>query len=151
MLFQNKVKKEIFLEKNICICETNISKEEAIEKVGTMLVESGYVKQDYIDGMKKREEVFSTSIGNAVAIPHGVESAKKEVIHSGIAVMVVAKGVDWDGDKVKLIIGIAGAGDEHVSILANIAERISEPDEVENLVISSKETIFKLLNISSTN
>lgn len=153
MLFQNKEKKiakpEIFLEKNIYICEAEISKEEAIEKVGTMLVESGYVKPSYIDGMKQREEVFSTNIGNSVAIPHGVEAAKKEVIHSGISVMVVPNGVDWNGDKVKMVIGIAGVGEDHVNILANIAERISEPEQVEHLVGSTPEGIYKAFSMAS--
>lgn len=153
MFFQNKEKKitklEIFLEKNIYFCETELTKEQAIEKVGTMLVESGYVKPSYIAGMKQREEVFSTNIGNSVAIPHGVEAAKKEVLQSGIAVMVAPNGVEWDGDTVKLVIGIAGVGEEHLTILANIAERISEPEEVEKLIGSSTEEIYKAFNMTS--
>ena len=70
--------------------------------------------------------------------PHGVEEAKRAVKKSGIAVMVIPDGVVWnDGEKVKLIIGIAGVGDEHLEILGNIAENFSTMEEVEKLVASN--------------
>lgn len=136
---KKKVKEPELLEKkNILLnCNEN-SKEEVIRKVGKMLVDTGYVEESYIDGMLKREETFATNIGNEIAIPHGVEEAKRAVKKSGIAVMVIPDGVVWnDGEKVKLIIGIAGVGDEHLEILGNIAENFSTMEEVEKLVASN--------------
>ena len=103
-----------------------------------MLVDSGYVKDDYIDGMLKREETFATNIGNEIAIPHGIEDAKKQVKKSGIAVMAFPDGVIWnDDEKVRLVIGIAGVGDEHLEILGNIAENFSTIEEVDKLIDSN--------------
>ena len=80
--------------------------------------------------MLEREEMTTTFMGNLVAIPHGTDDAKKEVQNSGIAIIQVPEGVDFgDGNIVKLIIGIAGKGDEHLDILSNIAIVVSEEGE----------------------
>lgn len=113
------------LQKNNIIpnCKAK-AKEEVIREIGQMLYNSGYVDESYIDAMVQKESIFSTSIGNGIAIPHGVEEAKKNIKKSGIAVMLFPEGTNWKDDVVKVVIGIAGVGDEHLEILANIAEKI---------------------------
>lgn len=86
-----------------------------------MLVDSGYVEPAYVDAMLERENSFSTFMGNGLALPHGVESAKKNIKASGIAVMTFPEGTDWGGNQVNVVIGIAGAGEEHLQILSVIA------------------------------
>lgn len=140
MLFSRKKEKESELLKksNILVNCKSGSKEQVIKKIGRMLVDSGYVTDDYIDGMLKREETFATNIGNGIAIPHGIEEAKKQVKKSGIAVMVFPDGVVWnDDEKVRLVVGIAGVGNEHLKILENIAENFANVDEVDKLVSSN--------------
>lgn len=143
---EKKIESKILKRENIkldCKFET---KEEAIRSVGQLLYESGYVEEAYIEGMLEREKTFVTYIGNGIAIPHGTNEVKKQVKQSGIAVMVVKDGVEWGAEeKVRLIIGIAGVGDEHLEILANIAEYLSTQEEVEELIVcGDKERIYNL-------
>ncbi|MBV4423027.1 PTS sugar transporter subunit IIA, partial [Clostridium tyrobutyricum] len=42
--------KEILSEKNIVLNVPSESKDEAIERVGKLLVKNGYVKENYIEG-----------------------------------------------------------------------------------------------------
>jgi PTS system mannitol-specific IIA component len=42
-------------------------------------------------------------------------------------------GVDWDGNPVTFVVGIAGKGDEHLEILSQIAILFSEEDDVARL------------------
>lgn len=119
-------------------------KDEVIREVGQMLCDSGYVDQEYIGAMLKRELTFATNIGNGIALPHGVEEAKKDIKKSGIAVMVFPDGTDWGGEKVKLVIGIAGVGEEHLEILATIAEHFADPADVERITSCTREEIFKM-------
>ena len=95
--------------------------------------------------MIEREKTFATNIGNGIALPHGVEEAKKEIKASGIAVMIFPEGTDWDGEDVKLVIGIAGTGDDHLAILSNIAIKMSTPEAVDQLVESSVDEIYDTL------
>lgn len=77
----------------------------------------------------------STYMGNYVAIPHGTEEGKENVIESGIVIVQVPDGVDFgDGNIVKLLIGIAAKGDEHLDILSKIALVVAEEENVHQIV-----------------
>ncbi|WP_312429934.1 PTS sugar transporter subunit IIA [Lacrimispora sp.] len=119
-------------------------KEAVIREVGQLLYQCGCVEESYIEAMLQRELTFSTNIGNGIALPHGVEAAKKSVKRSGIAVMVFPEGTDWGGEMVKLVIGIAGAGEDHLEILSIIADCLADPDDVERITECSAEEILTM-------
>lgn len=150
MFFGKKEKKEgkklaLLYPENVRVnCKAD-TKENVIRTVGQMLVDSGYVNPSYVDAMIKREETVSTYMGNELALPHGVEEAKKEVKSSGIAVMIFPEGIDWDGEQVKIVVGVAGVGEEHVEILGIIAEHMLEDDAVERLTTGSAQEVYELL------
>ena len=125
--------KEILKKKNIKLGLDSVEKTEAIKMAGKMLVESGYVEEDYIEAMLDREKEMSTYIGQGVAIPHGVGSAKKKIKKTGISILQFPEGVDFEGDTAYLVIAIAGVGNEHLKILANLSELIEEDSTAEQL------------------
>lgn len=134
-------KDRIFLQANAT------DKQDAIRKAGDLLVQSGCVLPEYIDGMLKREESMSTSLGNGVAIPHGVYENRDHILKTGISVLQLTNGVDWDEDeKIYLVIGIAAAGDEHVGVLSNLAEVIDNEDTLAELLkTADPDVIIKYL------
>ncbi|MBS4193756.1 PTS sugar transporter subunit IIA [Lederbergia citri] len=138
----------ILTAENILLQQQVSSKEEAIRLTGKILVERGYVETDYIEKMLEREKLTSTYMGNFVAIPHGTDDAKENVKKSGIVIIQVPDGVDFGGGNIaKLLIGIAGKGDEHLEILSNIAIVCSEEENVMKIVnADSKEEIISLFN-----
>ncbi len=138
-------KLELLYAENVKVnCKAD-TKENVIRAVGQMLVDTGYVNPSYVDAMVKREESFSTFMGNELALPHGVEEAKKDVKASGIAVMVFPEGTDWSGEQVKVVVGIAGVGEEHLQILSAIAEVALEEGSMEKLISGSRETVYEML------
>lgn len=143
---EKKEKKELLYRENVLTgCEPD-TKENVIRKVGQMLVDSGYVNQSYVDGMVEREKTFSTFMGNGLALPHGVEAVKAEVLSSGIAVMTFPDGIDWDKEEVQVVIGIAGVGDEHLDILAAIAEKMLDDDTAQRLKSCDADTLYQILS-----
>lgn len=150
MFFSKKAKKEekkleLLYPENVKVnCKAD-TKEHVIREVGKMLVDTGYVNPSYVDAMVKREESFSTYMGNELALPHGVEEAKKEVKASGIAVMVFPEGTDWDGEMVKVVVGIAGVGEEHLNILSVLADTVMEEGSIERLTSGSAEDVYEML------
>lgn len=142
------MKKEILQQDNIHLNQAFSTKDEAIRYTGNILVEKGYVISEYIEKMLEREEVTSTFMGNFIAIPHGTEDAKSQVMETGISVVTVPNGIDFgDGNIVKVLIGIAGKGDEHLEVLSNIAIVCSEESNVEKLInATTKEEILKLFD-----
>jgi len=110
-------------------------KADAIRMAGELLVKSGCVLSPYIDGMLAREQSMSTSLGNGVAIPHGVYENRDHILRTGISVLQLIDGVEWDdGEKVYLIIGIAARGDEHVGVLANLANAVDDEANLAELL-----------------
>lgn len=131
--------KEVLSRDNIKLNVSLSGKEEAIRFTGSILVDGGYVDEVYIEKMLEREELTSTFMGNSLAIPHGTEDAKKNVLETGISVVTVPDGIDFGGGNIaKILIGIAGKGNEHLEILSNIA-----------IVCSEEENIDKILNATT--
>ncbi|MBU8879985.1 PTS mannitol transporter subunit IICBA [Bacillus sp. FJAT-29790] len=119
---------------NVFLNQSFSNKEEAIRFAGRALVNAGYVNESYIEAMIARDEMTSTYMGNDVAIPHGTEEAKKDVLTSGFTVLQVPNGVDFDGQKVRLIFGIAGKEGTHLEILSGIAVTCSDMENIEKMV-----------------
>jgi len=125
--------KEILKKKNIKLGLDSIKRNEAIKMAGQLLVESGYVNPDYVDAMLDREKEMTTYIGQGVAIPHGVGAAKKKIKKTGISILQFPDGVDFEGETAYLVIAIAGVGNEHLKVLANLSELIEEDSTAEKL------------------
>lgn len=134
----------LLTEQNIAIGLRPESKEDAIRRAGKMLAEGGYVKPDYIEAMVEREKLSTTYMGMGIAIPHGTSEAKAEVLHSGIVVLQYPDGVDFGEEKARLVIGIAGVGDDHLSILANLAGVLEDEELLDRL--SSTSDISEIYN-----
>ena len=99
---------------------------EAIREAGNLLVKGGYVGMNYVDAMVEREKITTTYLGMGIAIPHGTGEAKKEVYHTGIAVVQYPEGVSFGDEKAQLVIAIAGVGDEHLGLLARLSEALED-------------------------
>ena len=133
----NAEEKNVILKKeNILVNQMSVDFETAIRQAGELLYNNGYVEYDYIEAMLERERQLTSYIGKGVAIPHGVSKAKERIKKSGMVVLQYPDGVDFNGEMAYLIIGIAGVGNEHISILSNIATAIEEDAEAEKLIAS---------------
>jgi mannitol/fructose-specific phosphotransferase system IIA component len=125
----------ILSKERIVLQASATDKSDAIRKAGDLLVSSGCVLPEYVDGMLKREESMSTSLGNGVAIPHGVYENRDHILQTGISVLQLTDGVDWEeGEKIFMVIGIAASGDEHVGVLSNLAAVIDDDEALAELL-----------------
>ena len=124
------------------------SKEEAISKAGSLLVKAGRVRPDYVKGMLEREKTLTTYVGNGISIPHGQFGDLALVIRSGISVLQIPHGVQWDeNDKAYLVVGIASQGEDHIQILANLARVLEDTDTARLLAeTDDPELILNYLN-----
>ena len=114
---------------SIVLDGTATDKLSAITEAGNLLVATGNVAPAYVESMHERERSVSTDMGNRLAIPHGTNDAKEAVEKTGVVLQQYPDGVDFDGEKAYLVFGIAGKGEEHLEVLANIC-RILEDESV---------------------
>ncbi|MCW2756645.1 MAG: mtlA, partial [Nocardioidaceae bacterium] len=122
------------------------SRDEAITRAGELLVAAGAVEASYVDAMHEREKSVSTYMGNLLALPHGTNEAKPAIKRTAISFVRYSDGVDWKGKEVKFVIGIAGAGKDHLKLLGQIAEVFLDSERVARLeAATSTDEVMQIL------
>jgi len=116
----------VLLKENVKVGLPSVSREEAVTAAGKLLVAGGYVDEGYVQGMLNREKELSTFIGKGIAIPHGENAVKDTIKKTGIVVLQYPEGVKFGDETAHLVIGIAGMGNDHLAILANIATMVGD-------------------------
>lgn len=129
--------REVLTPGQVRIHSGSATREEAMREAAEILESVGAVTVAYFDAMQQREQTVSTYMGNELAIPHGTNETKDTILESGLSVVRYDGGVDWGGEQVTFVIGIAGKGDEHLEILSRIALLFSEEDDVARLKATS--------------
>ncbi len=114
------------------------NKAEAIRQAGSLLVGSQHMKPGYVDSMMAREKVANTYLGNGIAIPHGLPKDRDLILRTGISVLQVPGGLQWNrGETVYLVVAIAARSDEHIGILANLTSVLTDEAAVRKLATTS--------------
>jgi len=122
------------------------TRDDAIREAGALLVSAGAVDPAYVDSMFDREATVSTYMGNLLAIPHGTNEAKDAIKSSALSLVRYDEPIDWDGNEVRFVVGIAGRDNEHLEILSKLALTFSEEDDVQKLLdASSAQEIYTAL------
>ena len=139
--------REVLSIGQVRIHSSRASKEDAMREAADILEAVGAVTSAYFDAMQQREQTVSTYMGNELAIPHGTNETKNTILESALSVVRYDGGVDWDGEPVSFVIGIAGKGDEHLEILSQIAILFSDEDDVARLkAAQSPEELYAILS-----
>ncbi|MFM5806293.1 PTS mannitol transporter subunit IICBA [Aeromonas veronii] len=121
------------------------SKEAAILTAGRLLAERGYVAPDYVNAMLEREQLVSTYLGEAIAVPHGTIAAKEFVKRAGIVICQYPAGVAFGeaADEVaRLVIGIAARNDEHMQVITRLTNALDEPGLIDRLASTTDPQAF---------
>lgn len=135
----------VLIKKNIRLNRSPQTKEAIIRDIGKVFYDGGYTTEKYTEAMLEKEKVFNTAIGNNLAIPHGIEGMTGEILNSGLVIFSYPDGVDWgDGQSVKLVIGIASVGDEHVDKLAKIAAACNTEEAVNKILAMDVDDVYDL-------
>lgn len=126
---------------------------EVLEFMANELVDKGYVKPSFLEGVLEREKNYPTGLDTGdikVAIPH---TDSEHVLESCIAVGVLEKPVVFkdivdpngmvDVDIV-FILAIAEA-ENQVQVLTKLMSIFSEKELLNNIYNSDKEGIYKIL------
>jgi PTS system mannitol-specific IIA component len=142
---------DVLTPQQVKVPGTATTKADAIREAGALLVVAGAVTEDYIDAMFQREESVSTYMGNYLAIPHGTLDTRDTILRSGISVVRYDTPIDWDGNEVRFVLGIAGANNTHLDILSKVAIVFSDLDQVEQLrAAPSGQAVFDILSAVNT-
>jgi PTS system mannitol-specific IIA component len=121
--------------------------DDAIRQAGAALIEGGAVHDGYIEAMLEREAAVSTYVGEGVAVPHGTFAAKGTVERNALVLLRLAAPVDWNGNDVSVVIGLAAQGRGHVGLLSRLASVLLDPERAARLRnASSSADVYSVLD-----
>ncbi|MCM5558108.1 PTS mannitol transporter subunit IICBA [Pleomorphomonas sp. JP5] len=138
-------------EENIFLGLTASTKEEAVRFAGSKLLEMGAITPSYIDAMLQRETIVSTYLGQSLAMPHGTNEAKNEVLKTGIVVCQYPDGVFFGPDPenvARLVVGLAAKGNEHMDVMSALARVLENPKVVAHLATTKNPAdVLRILDL----
>ncbi len=117
-------------------CQADItSKKRALELLSELIAadHEEITPRDVLNCLVSREKLGSTGLGHGVAIPHGRLPQVKSALG---AALTLQSGVDFDApdnEPVDLVVGLIvpeESTDEHLHILANLAQAFSDAESV---------------------
>ena len=114
------------------------SKKRLLEIISERLASNSDLlgQREVFESLTSRERLGSTGLGKGVAIPHG---RVKGISHVEAAFLKLAKPISFeavDGEPVDILFALAvpeDCGEDHLKLLAHIAELFSEPGFLEEL------------------
>ena len=124
---------EVLTAEAVLLGGSAATRDEAIDEAGRLLVAVGAVDESYVSAMHDRETSVSTYMGNGLAIPHGTNEAKSAIRRTAISFVRYPGTIDWKGQPAEFVVGIAGAGDDHLTVLSRLAEVFTDEGEIERL------------------
>jgi PTS system mannitol-specific IIC component len=139
---------EVLARDSIVLSGAARTRDDAITEAGALLVAAGAVDPTYVDAMHEREKSVSTAMGNSLAIPHGTNEAKGLISRTGISFVRYEEPLDWNGKPAEFVLGIAGAGDDHLALLSRIAETFTDQDAVARLrAATTADEVLAILDV----
>ncbi len=124
---------DVLTVESIVLAGAATTRDGAISEAGRLLVACGAVEPSYVHAMHEREASVSTYMGNGLAIPHGTNEAKDSIRRTGISFVRYAEPIDWNGKPAEFVVGIAGAGKDHMALLTKIAGVFLNSEQVARL------------------
>jgi PTS system mannitol-specific IIA component len=119
---------------------------DAIDEAGRILIATEAVTAEYPRYMHDREVLVSTYMGNFLAIPHGTNEGKDTVLASALSFVRYDDPIDWGGNPVRFVVGIAGKDGGHMDVLSSIALIFSDEEQVDQLLVAeTPEEVLELL------
>ena len=128
---------EVLPASSVRVGASAADRDQAIDLVGGMLVESGCVTTDYVAEMRAREQIVSTFLGNGIALPHGTNEGRTAVKRTGLAVVQFPQGVAWGEERAYLVIGLAALAEEHIGVLSRLATILGDEALCQRLAVTT--------------
>lgn len=137
------VRPELFIKK-----KQMKSKDEVIHVMAETLVKEGYATKNFEEEVKDRDAMSSVAFGN-FAVPHAMRMHEKK---TGMAVMILDKPVQWNDQKVQLVMMLCFNRNERYifnQVFEPITMILTEPGAIKNVLQAKnyQEFIDSLVNM----
>lgn len=143
---------ELLHPSRIACRQSSSSKKRSLDTLSRLLADAttNFTEGEIFDSLVCRERLGSTGLGNGVALPHGRIPGLRTAM---AALIILDQGVDFDAidhkpvDLLFALLVPEASTDEHLRILANVAQMFSNPDLCASLRASeNSDQCYKLIS-----
>lgn len=142
---------DLLSPERICCDVHSGSKKRLLELISIELARNSdqLSQREIFESLCARERLGSTGLGKGVAIPHG---RVKGISHVEASFFRLSKPLSFDaadGEPVDLLFALAvpeDCGQDHLKLLAHIAELFSDPELLEELRTADSDRLLQLLS-----
>jgi len=145
---------DLLSPEKICCDIRSSSKKRLLETISRELARNsdGLSQREIFESLCARERLGSTGLGKGVAIPHGRVKGSNDIQASFIRLKKPVSFDSIDGSPVDLLFAMAvpeNCNDDHLSLLAQVAEVFSDPQLLKELrAAENSGTLLKILSNS---
>ncbi|GAA1984636.1 BglG family transcription antiterminator [Microbacterium pumilum] len=110
------------------------SEERVIRHLGSRLVASGVIDDDYVERAIHREQLSSTAFTDALAVPHALEMT---ATRTAIAIGIADPSIPWGGGRVQVVALVAFSETDREAfqtVFEQFVEVFSERESVQRIV-----------------
>lgn len=125
--------RELLPASSIVLDASAVERDDAVRAAGALLRDAGAVDDAYVGAMLERERIVSTYVGEGIALPHATVGSGSEVLGDALALLRFPEEIDWDGDRVRVVIAIAAHGRGYIGLISQLASTLLDPVRAESL------------------
>lgn len=122
------------------------NKNQAFDKVFEALKNQGCIKDGYLEAMIQRDKNASVAIGSYLAIVHGSVAAENLIKKNGMCLHVLKEPILWDGNVVKVVLGLALVGQQTMAVMEKIGVAFANEAHVYAFYFQPNLTSTQVLN-----
>ncbi len=111
--------------------------EDSLRKSGQLLVNSGYIKPEYIDATIENVKEFGPYIVLAPGIALSHSAPGDYILKNGLSLITLSKPINFnsDNDPVEIVVTLAASDEEsHVEKLTALFEVLSDEDKYKKVI-----------------
>ncbi len=119
-------------------------KVSAINTICALLVENGFVTGDFVHGVLEREELGSTALPNALAVPHGNSDY---IIKPVVGIMTLRNPILWDDNNWVDLVFLMAIDENLKHVFQRLYKLIRKPGGADQIRLAGdKQAILSILN-----
>ncbi|AGQ51170.1 PTS system mannitol-specific component IIA [Mesomycoplasma hyopneumoniae 7422] len=99
-----------------------------------------------MQSMEKRDLESSVALGNFLALPHGNFEGNNLIFRNCIEIIHLKNTLNWDGQPVKFVIGLAVKNSEQIDYIQKIGLAFIDVEKVEEILNDSDLSKQKILD-----
>ncbi|MXR05903.1 PTS sugar transporter subunit IIA [Mesomycoplasma flocculare] len=136
---------------NILLNQVITSKKQAFETLIKIFTKKNCCNLEYLESMEKRDFESSVALGNYLALVHGTYEGSGLVFQNCMQIIHLKNTLEWDGQHIKFIIGLAVKSSEQINYIQKIGLAFIQKEKVESIMNDpylTKEKILVWINTS---